>query len=364
MISEDFESDKLAGVPHPRFSRFAVGQDKVKQQFLNAYGQGRTHHAWLMCGAKGVGKATLAWNLIKFLLSSPGGTKVANDDLHINHADPIIARIEALSEPHLRLVRKNFEPTTKRVKAEITVDNIRELVEFFEFTSPDGKPRIAIIDSIDDLNINASNAFLKLLEEPPEHSYFFLISHSPESLLPTIRSRCLAVQCLKLSDSQQLQLLNEFGFISDDHSKTVVSISQGSVGEAIRIISQNGLAIYSSIVETYKNLPEFDVARILDIAAQTEGVGRQEMVETINKLTIQFVARLIKTGVRGRSENEVFAGENIILYKLAPNRDKSLEWASLYAKMVANVNVYRDSNIDGFSQVFENLVNIKLTATN
>ncbi len=363
MTSEDFESDKLEGAPHPRFSRVVIGQDRVKKQFLHALNQGRIHHAWLMCGPKGIGKSTLAWNLAKFLLTSQGDDNDNDGDLCVNFEDPIISRVEALSEPHLMLVRKNFDTKTKKVKSDITVDNIRDLVEFFEFTSPDGKPRIAIIDSIDDLNSNASNAFLKLLEEPPNHTYFFLVSHSPESLLPTIRSRCLSVQCQKLTASDQLYLLNEFGFISDDHSKTVVSISQGSVGEAIRIINQNGLELYSSIVETFKDLPELDVSRILDIAAQTEGAGKQELTETINKLTIHFVSRLAKTGVNGSMNKEVFTGENYILAKLSPTIDKSIEWASLYSKMVANANVYQESNIDGFSQVYENLVNIKLTAT-
>lgn len=362
MTTEDFESDKLESAPHPRYSRFVIGQDKVKKQFLQAFNQGRTHHAWLICGNRGIGKATLAWNLTKFLLTSQKNSLVNDGEMSINFDDPAISRIEALSEPHLMLVRKNFDPKTKKVKSDITIDNIRELVEFFEFTSPDGKPRIGIVDSVDDLNNNASNAFLKLLEEPPNNSYFFLISHSPESLLPTIRSRCIAVQCQNLSTNDQYFLLDDLGFIKDDQSKTVVSISRGSVGEAIRLINLNGLELYSSIVDTFRELPEIDVTRILDLASKTDGTGKQELADTINSLTIHFISRLVMTGVKGRMNSEVFPGEGLILNKLAPNIGKSLEWAKLYSMMVANAKAYQESNIDDFSQVFENLVDIKLTA--
>ncbi len=363
MISEEFESDKLEDVPHPRYSRSVIGQDKVKKHFLHSFNQNRIHHAWLMCGLQGIGKATLAWNLSKFLLTTQTNSTISESDLSINFDDPIISRIEALSEPYLKLIRKNFDAKTRKVKSEITVDNIRELIEFFEFTAPDRKPRIAIIDSIDDLNINASNAVLKLMEEPPDHSYFFLISHSPETLLPTIRSRCLSVQCQKLSTKDQLFLLNEFGLISDTQSKTVVKVSRGSVGEAIRLINQNGLKLYVSIVETYRDLPDLDISRILEIASQTEGLGKQEFTSTINKLIIHFVSRLAKAGVNGKISTEIFSGENQVLNKLSPNFEKSLEWAKLYSKMVANENLYQESNIDSFSQVYENLVDIKLTAT-
>ncbi len=363
MNPEEFESDKLEGVPHPRFSRRVIGQEKVKNQFLQAYNQNRMHHAWLMCGPRGIGKATLTWHLTKFLLTSNRSGIPDTGEININFDDPVVSRIEALSEPHLKLIRKNFDTKTKKVKAEITVDNIRELVEFFEFTSPDGKPRIAIIDSIDELNVNASNALLKVLEEPPYNSYFFLVSHSPESLLPTIRSRCLAVHCENLGDEDQLYLLNEFGFISDALIKKVVRVSQGSVGEAIRIINQDGLKLYASIVEIYKDLPQIEVSSILEIASKTEGAGKQELTETINKLTIHFVSRLVKAGVKGKMSSEIFSGENIILNKLSPNFEKSHEWAMLYSRMLTKAKDYQDSNIDGYSQVFENLIDIKKIAT-
>lgn len=363
MNLEEFESDKLEGVPHPRFSSRVIGQEKVKNQFFQAYGQQRMHHAWLMCGPSGIGKATLAWQLAKFLLTRNLSGMLGGSEININFDDPVVSRIEALSEPHLKLIRKNFDTKTKKIKAEITIDNIRELVEFFEFTSPDGKPRIAIIDSIDELNVNASNALLKVLEEPPYNSYFFLVSHSPESLLPTVRSRCLAAQCENLSADDQLYLLNEFGFISDDQVKKVVSVSRGSVGEAIRIINQDGLKLYASIVGIYKDLPRIEVSKILEIASKTEGAGKQELTQTINKLTIHFVSRLVKAGAVGKISSEIFSGENIILNKLSPNFEKSHEWAMLYSRMITKAKDYQESNIDGYSQVFENLINIKKIAT-
>ncbi len=364
MNSDEVESDKLDGVPHPRFTKQVLGQDKFMQQFLHAFHGNRSHHAWLACGPRGIGKSTLSWQLAKFLLTRNLQEENNGSCLKLDFNDPVITRIETLSEPHLMLVRKNYDIKTKKIKSEITIDSIRDLVNFFEFTSPDGRPRIAIIDSIDDLNVNASNAFLKLLEEPPEHSYFFLISHSPESLLPTIRSRCLSVKCQKLSNEDQLHLLNKFNLLSNEKTKKVVSISQGSVGEAVRIINQNGLQLYTAIVTSYMDLPRFDIAQILKIAAQTEGVGKQELTETINRLTIHFVSRLVKVGVTEGMMSEIFAGENQILRKLSPNFEKSYEWSNLYSQMVANAQSYKESKIDGFSQVFENLQNIKKAAIN
>jgi DNA polymerase III subunit delta' len=185
------EPDRTLGAPHPRATARLIGQDAAETTFLTAFNTGRLHHAWLITGPRGVGKATLAWRIAKFLLATPdddGGMFAPPPPITLDLPDsPILHRINALSESRLFLLRRPYDEKTARLRAEITVDEVRKMKSYFTLSAADGGRRVAIIDAVDDMNTAAANALLKLLEEPPAKVTLLLIAHQPARLLPTIR---------------------------------------------------------------------------------------------------------------------------------------------------------------------------------
>ena len=168
-------SDQITGYPHPKVTETLFGHDFSEQEFINCYKSGKLHHGWLISGAKGIGKATLAWRIAKFLLTQPidsiqksdfldvsDGKKPVELDEHLKNT--ITARIMAESEPRLAVLRKSFDEKRKTFRSSIQVDEVRQLNNFFSLSVSDGGGRVAIIDCADDLNINAANALLKTLE--------------------------------------------------------------------------------------------------------------------------------------------------------------------------------------------------------
>ncbi|MGD8327641.1 MAG: AAA family ATPase, partial [Sphingomonadales bacterium] len=160
-----------------------LGYDEAERLFLDALNSDRLHHAWLLTGPKGIGKATFAYRLSALLLSDSTNGDI--DELH-----PAIRLLRNEAHPDLRILKRGIDPKTGKLKSEISVADIRVLQGFLGSTAAQGGWRIIIIDAADDLNRNAANALLKILEEPPKKVAFFLISHAPGRLLPTIRSRC------------------------------------------------------------------------------------------------------------------------------------------------------------------------------
>ena len=181
------EADRAEGAPHPRLTPNLYGHEAVEAEVLAALTGGRRHHAWLLTGPRGIGKATLAWRIAKFMLAGADapaesgmfGDAPAPDTLTIDADHPVSRRIAALSDPGCLLIRRAWDHDRKRLKAQITVDEVRKLNSFFGLSAADGGNRVVIVDSADDMNPSAANALLKVLEEPPDRAILILISHQP-----------------------------------------------------------------------------------------------------------------------------------------------------------------------------------------
>ncbi|MGI9387160.1 MAG: DNA polymerase III subunit delta', partial [Methyloligellaceae bacterium] len=185
------EADRLNGFLHPRETYDLFGQSSAESVLLNAFTSGRLHHAWLLSGTEGIGKATLAYRFARFLLASPEERDGQVDSgLGASTGSPAARQIARQAHPNLLVVCRPWTFQTKRFAATIPVDEVRRLRGFLGLTAAGGNWRIVIIDSADELNRNAANALLKALEEPPGKCVFFLISAMAGRLLPTIRSRC------------------------------------------------------------------------------------------------------------------------------------------------------------------------------
>src|SRR3984893_11103014 len=179
---------------HPRQTSLLAGHREAEAALLNAYRTGRIPHAWLIGGAQGIGKATLAYRMARFVLAhrNPFGSDVQRaETLAVNPSDPIARRVAAGAP--WRLGPLSLErPLNERgvMRTVITVDETRETISFFGSTAAVEGWRVCIVDTVDELNPNAANALLKILEEPPQQSLFLLVSHAPARVLPTILSRC------------------------------------------------------------------------------------------------------------------------------------------------------------------------------
>ncbi len=170
---------------HPRRRRTLYGHGAAEARLLGALRSGKLHHAWLLAGPRGIGKATLAYRFARFLLQFPdaGG----RTSLQLAPEMPSARQVAAGAHPDLLVIERVYDAKNKRLKSEIAVDDARLAGNFFALTAGAGGWRIAIVDAADDLNSESSNALLKILEEPPPKSVFLLVSHRPGTLLRTIR---------------------------------------------------------------------------------------------------------------------------------------------------------------------------------
>ena len=240
------------------------------------------HHAWLLTGPKGVGKATLAWRAARFLLATPPasdtslfGASPPADSLDIAPDHPVARRIAALSEPGLLPIRRPWDTEKKRFKTQITVDEVRRLNGFFGLSAAEGGHRVVIVDSADEMNTAAANALLKVLEEPPRDSVLFLVSHRPARLLPTIRSRCRELRLGTLSSDALADAVTQAGGTAES-SRALAELSGGSVGEALRLAALDGPGIYAAVVDLISGAPSMDRQKALAIAEKAAQRGAEE----------------------------------------------------------------------------------------
>ena len=201
-----------------------IGHQQPREAFLDALSRGRMHHAWLIAGPKGIGKRSFAhWAALKLLSGSRGEADTPADD-------PAASLVAAGSHPDHRVLTPPEEGKGSAT-ASIVVDQVRELSDFLHSYPAIAPWRTLIVDSIDDMNVNTSNAFLKELEEPRQQTVYFLVSHAPARLLPTIRSRCRMLRLYPLPDAEVRQALElaEPGLSAADLGP-LVSLAQGAPG--------------------------------------------------------------------------------------------------------------------------------------
>ena len=227
------EPDCIPGCLHPRRTYNLVGHRDAEKLFIKALDSGRMHHGWLVTGLPGIGKATLAYRMIRYAL---GGKPLLPYSLDVPKKDIVSQKLESLGHGNFKLIRIPYDYKTKKLRTEIPVNSIRELSDFFRSTAAeDNALRVCLIDSADNLNLNSQNALLKLLEEPPARSLVILLSASPGRLLPTIRSRCIGLPLKSISDKEIKSWLSSRVNASQGVIDNVVSLSRGAPGKAISL---------------------------------------------------------------------------------------------------------------------------------
>jgi len=222
-----------------------IGQDEAVAAFEAALGAERMHHGWLLCGPRGIGKARFARLASHALLS--GGTRIAMEARDATHR-----RIEDGNEPRLTLIARRINEKTGKLRTQIDVEQIRSLRASLMLSAGAGEWRCVIVDVAEEMNPSAANALLKLLEEPPERVAFFLVTHAPGRLLPTIRSRCRVLDFRPLEDIALAEAIATQGVTLPP---ALLSVARGSPGEALRLASEDGTAIMAGIDAVLAPLP-------------------------------------------------------------------------------------------------------------
>jgi DNA polymerase-3 subunit delta' len=360
------EPDRVTGAPHPRETLTLIGHHKAEAAFLDAYRSGKLHHGWMITGPLGLGKATLAWKIARFLLATPdddGGmfAPPPPETLDIPPDHPISHRLAALSEPRLFLLRRAWDDTARKLKSVIGVDEVRKLKNYFSLSAADGGRRVAIIDAVDEMNTAAANALLKLLEEPPPNVTLLLISHQPSRLLPTIRSRCRELRLAPLSPADMATALA----VTDDAPQDPVPLAElsgGSVGEAIRIMNLDGMKLYAGLITLFDTLPRLDRSRALALAEIGAGRGNEEKFDLILMLIDLFLARLARAGTLGYCPPEAAKGEAELIARLSPNAFAARKWADLAQGLATRARRGRAVNLDPAALLMDMVLQIDETA--
>ena len=352
------EADRVEGAPHPRETQMLYGQTKAEQEFLTAFNAGHLHHAWLITGPQGIGKATLAWRMARFLLTQPvkadegGGlfgeelTPPTPENLDVDEFHPVAARITALSEPRLKLLRRAWDDKKDKHKTVITIDEVRVLKNFLMMSAADGGRRVVIVDSADEMNTSASNALLKLLEEPPADVTLLLISHQPSALLPTIRSRCQTLRLHPLNPADMAKTLSATGTEIPASTEALATLAVGSAGTALRLLNLGGMEAYHNIVSLFGTCPNIDRQALLRLAESAAGVKNVDHFDLLLRLLDFFIARLARAGVAGAPPHEACNGEAQTLTRLSPNPLAGRAWAEAQQDLGARARHGKAVNLD------------------
>jgi DNA polymerase-3 subunit delta' len=363
-MTEPIEPDRVEGAPHPRETLRLIGQAAAEAGFLEAANSGRLHHAWLLTGPRGVGKATLAWRLARFLLAEASaeagllGAPEAPVTLEIPEGHPVARRVAALSEPRLKLVRRAWDEKKGALKTQIGVEESRELKGFFQMSASDGGRRVVIVDSADEMTPSAANALLKLLEEPPARATLFLVSHQPARLLPTIRSRCRELRLSPLAPEAMAEALALAG-IETDRPGALAELSGGSVGEAIRLSNLDGLALYEALTGLFA--PRLDRPAAIRLAESATGRANEPRFDLILRLIDLLLSRAALTALNGPPP-EAAPGEAALLTRLAPGPQAARPWAEQHAALGARGRHGKAVNLDPAALILDILLRIDQTA--
>ena len=291
-------------LPSPRENPRLLGHESAEQTLRDAFDGGRLAHAWLFCGPRGVGKATLAYRFARFVLAAPaeaaGGLfgdalpTEPPDDLHMDEDHPVFRRVASAGHADFLTIERGFDEKRGKRRTEIIVDDVRGIASFLGLTPAEGGWRVVVIDSADEMNRNAANAVLKVLEEPSPRTLLLLVSHNPGGLLPTIRSRCRRLTLKPLSEHRLAAVLNEFApDLGETDARTLAHLAEGSVGRALTLAGEGALDLYREMIGLFEPLPEMDVPALHALAERLGRTNAEEAFRIVSGFLVWWLGRMI-----------------------------------------------------------------------
>lgn len=288
----DEEIGDRPGLPRPRETAILVGHGSAEAAFGEGIADGRLHHAWLIGGPAGIGKATLAYRVARRLLGYPQGDGPRGLAIPADH--PVHGQVAGLSHPNLVALRRHRAPGVKTLPTKISVDMVRKALDLFASTAADSGWRVCILDSAEDLNANAANALLKVLEEPPPRALFLILAHQPGRLLPTIRSRCRALMLRPLGDGEVAEAVRALPppFVQPDEAALAraVGLAEGSVGRALGLIDPVTAGLVAEVETLLSRAAAPDWGRVLKLAETLAGRDGEERFTAAGDAVLRFVS--------------------------------------------------------------------------
>jgi DNA polymerase III subunit delta' len=318
-VSEGQETNGGSGAHHPRLTQELFGHSSAEETFLRAFSSGALHHAWLLTGEPGIGKATFAYRAARFLLSRPvdqPSTPAEGGTLAISAKHPVARQIAAGAHPSL------FVLASEGNSASIGVEAVRRLRSFLSLTTP-GAWRAMIVDPANDLTAASANALLKAIEEPPPRTVFFLISHGAADVMPTIRSRCvkLILRPLNYSDFEcALSGALISAELPEPDETTLRKLHAGSAsspGRALDLIAGGLLPLADKLDIIMARLSRMDHALVHELIQSTSGARNAE--------TFSRLCNLIEERIEEMATREALEG--------ARRSTSAAAWADLWQRV-------------------------------
>jgi DNA polymerase III subunit delta' len=305
-VSDDETGRDDGEVKLPRETAVLFGHEDAERALLESYKSGRIAHAWLIGGPPGIGKATLAFRLARFVMAHPdprapevqSATSLAVDPDH-----PVARRMAAQAQGDLLVLERSLNEQTGKLYTVIRVDDVRRTVSFFGSTAGEGGWRIAIVDAVDDLQREGANALLKVLEEPPRRSLLLLVSHAPGRELPTIRSRCrrLLLRPLETSNVTRAIAAATGRDAEAPDVRQAAALAEGSVGRALGLLDSAAIALRQRMQDLFAQLPDPD-PRALHALGEAIGGTDPRTLEAFMDMVNGWLSARLGDGVQHKAQ--------------------------------------------------------------
>ncbi|MGD9615785.1 MAG: DNA polymerase III subunit delta' [Alphaproteobacteria bacterium] len=327
--------------PPPRANPDLLGHKAAERALRRLFETGRMPHAVLMTGPRGIGKATLAYRLARFVLAhgatgSEGTPAVEDESTLAVPADcGVFRRIASGGHADLLTVERAYDPRRRRLRSEIVVDDAREIAAFLRRTPAEGGWRVVVVDSADEMNRSAANALLKILEEPPRRALLLLVAHSPGRLLPTIRSRCRRFPLQPLPPPIVSRLLDTYRpGLPQAKSTALVALTDGSIGRALELAEAGGVELYHEILALLSREQGVDPAALHALADRVSRGEADSAYRAVEELLSHVLGEIAVQAAGGNSGRKPRPEADRVLHRLGAAAS-AVRWAELRAQVAA-----------------------------
>ncbi len=325
LLDEDDEvsASKGEGLQPPRLMSDCLGHEAVEKNLLELAESGRMPHALIFAGPQGIGKATMAFRLARYLLkkgredeSAGGGLfgetlpKTVPENFHVAPDDPVFRQVASGGHPGLITVERLYDEKNDRLKATVEVDEARRITPFMRMTASQDSWRIVIVDDADTMNRNAQNAILKILEEPPANAILILVAHRIGAMLPTIRSRCRVIDFTTPDRKNFASIVGrDHGNLPEREMNLLYDISCGSIGQAVRLCNEGALETIEKVMALLHGWPRWQWSRIHMLAETMGRKGGEDGLRSFQDVFLWIVNSLLRAKARGEALKGPLANE-------------------------------------------------------